>query len=286
MNSMGKIEGFKKLAFICMAMAALPVSALALPTVTLTLDDGSAAEADLNTGTFTVTRANDDNPGQALNVRVARAGDATIGVDYSIAPFAFIIQPNIYQVTLPANEASMTVTLTPVTDNLIEDVETAEFTLVGDELTYTVGTDTEAAIDITDDVAEVVLTLDDGNAAESGQDPGSFTVTRTSNAKFDAALHVRVARAGDATIGTDYSIAPFAFIIQPNIYQVTIPANETSMTVTLTPVLDSNEEEGDETAEFTLIGDGSTYTVGSPAFGIITIADFADLVFRDSFESP
>jgi len=164
MNSMGKIEGFKKLAFICMAMAALPVSALALPTVTLTLDDGSAAEADLNTGTFTVTRANDDNPGQALNVRVARAGDATIGVDYSIAPFAFIIQPNIYQVT--------------------------------------------------------------------------------------------------------------------------IPANETSMTVTLTPVLDSNEEEGDETAEFTLIGDGSTYTVGSPAFGIITIADFADLVFRDSFESP
>jgi hypothetical protein len=111
-------------------------------------------------------------------------------------------------------------------------------------------------------------------------------VTRTSNAKFDAALNVRVARTGDATIGADYSISPFSFIIQPNIYRVTIPANETSMTVTLTPVLDSNEEEGDETAEFTLIGDESTYTVGSPAFGIITIADFTDLVFRDSFESP
>jgi hypothetical protein len=81
-------------------------------------------------------------------------------------------------------------------------------------------------IDITDDVAEVVLTLDDGAAAESGQDPGSFTVTRTSNAKFDAALNVRVARTGDATIGADYNISPFSFIIQPNIYRVTIPANQ------------------------------------------------------------
>jgi hypothetical protein len=164
MNSMGIIEGFKKLAFICMTMASLPVTALALPTVTLTLDDGSSSEADLNTGTFTVTRANDDNPGQALDVRVALTGNATIGADYSISPF------NLFA--------------------------------------------------------------------------------------------------------------------QPNIYRVTIPANVTSTTVTLTPVLDSNEEEGDETAEFTLLGDGSTYTVGSPIFGIIIIADFTDLVFRDSFESP
>lgn len=161
---MGKIEGFKKLAFICMAMTALPVTAFALPTVTLTLDDGSSSEADLNTGTFTVTRANDENPGLALEVRVARTGDATIGADYSISPIDFIIQPNIYRVT--------------------------------------------------------------------------------------------------------------------------IPANETSTTVTLTPVLDSNEDEGDETAEFTLVGDGSPYTVGSPTFAVITIADFTDLVFRDSFESP
>jgi len=112
---MGKVDGFKKLAFICMAMAALPVTAFALPTVTLTLDDGSSSEADLNTGTFTVTRANDDNPGQALNVRVALTGDATIGSDYSISPFTFIGQPNIYRVTIAANETSATVTLTPVT---------------------------------------------------------------------------------------------------------------------------------------------------------------------------
>ncbi|MFC1796081.1 hypothetical protein ACFL1V_03190, partial [Pseudomonadota bacterium] len=190
------------------------------------------------------------------------------------------------RVTIAANQTSATVTLTPIKDNLIEDVQTAEFTLVGDETTYTVGTDTEAAIDITDDVAEVILTLDDGAAAEAGQDPGSFTVTRTSNAKFDAALNVLVALTGDATNGPDYSISPFTFVGQPNIYRVTIAANQTSATVTLTPVLDSNEEEGDETAEFTLVGDGSTYTVGSPVFGIITITNFTDLVFRDSFESP
>jgi hypothetical protein len=267
-------------------MATLPVTALALPTVTLTLDEGNAAEAGQVPGSFTVTRANDDNPGQALNVRVALTGDATRTVDYNISPFAFVGQPNIYQITIAANETSKMVILTPLTDNLIEPLETAEFTLVSDGSTYTVGNDTEATIEITDDVAEVVLTLDDGNAAESGQDPGSFTVTRTSNAKFDAALNVRVALTGDAARTVDYNISSFAFVGQPNIYQITIAANETSKMVILTPILDSNEEEGDETAEFTLVGDGSTYTVGSPVFGIIAIADFTDLVFRDGFESP
>ncbi|MFC1695217.1 hypothetical protein ACFL1C_03720, partial [Pseudomonadota bacterium] len=203
---MRKIDGFKKLALLCMAIAALPVTALALPTVTLTLDDGAAAEAGQDPGSFTVTRTNDDNPGQALNVRVLRTGDAAINSDYSISPFTFIIQPNTYQVTIPANRISATVTLTPVTDNLIEGTETAEFTLVGDGTTYTVGADTDASIDITDDVAEVILTLDDGAAAEAGQDPGSFTLTRTSNGKLDAALNVRVLRTGDAAINSDYSI--------------------------------------------------------------------------------
>ena len=46
-----------------------------------------------------------------------------------------------------------------------------------------------------------------------------------------------------------------------------------------------SEMEGDETAEFNLIGDDTTYTVGSLTNAVITIIDSVDLIFGDSFES-
>ena len=53
--------------------------------------------------------------------------------------------------------------------------------------------------------------------------------------------------------------------------------------MTITPRLDSNEEEGDEIVKFQLIGQ-NTHMLGSPTYAEITIADFINLVFKDSFE--
>ena len=269
--------------------AAVPSAAQAQPTVTLTSGDTNAAEADLDPASFTLTRTDDGNTAAALQVHVARDlnSTASYNVDYSITPFTFISQPNIHQVTIPANQLSATVTLTPYKDNLIEDVEAAAFTLISNGTAYTIGSDTDAEISISDDVAEVNLTLNDGSAAESDLNTGSFTVTRSSNGQLDAPLHIQVTRdlTSTASYNVDYSITPFTFIIQPDIHQVTIPANQLSATVTLTPIKDSNETEGDETAEFNLIGDDTTYTVGSLTNAVITIIDSVDLIFGDGFES-
>jgi hypothetical protein len=85
----------------------------------------------------------------------------------------------------------------------------------------------------------VTLQTTDGDAAEAGQDPGSFTVERTSDVNFDQQLHVLVARTGSATQNGDYTITPFSLNTHPNIYQVTIPASQARTVVTLTPVRDN-----------------------------------------------
>ena len=58
---------------------------------------------------------------------------------------------------------------------------------------------------ITDDVAVVTLTLDDGDAAELGQDPGIITVTRSDNGDTSQGLHVYMQQSGSAEYGPDFS---------------------------------------------------------------------------------
>ncbi|MFC1797413.1 hypothetical protein ACFL1V_10010, partial [Pseudomonadota bacterium] len=64
---------------------------------------------------------------------------------------------------------------------------------------------------------------------------------------------------------------------------VTIAANQSSATVTITPRLDSNEEEGDEIVIFQLVSN-NTYTLGIPNQANITITDFTNVVFKNGFE--
>ena len=54
-------------------------------------------------------------------------------------------------------------------------------------------------------IPTVTLTLDDGNASEATQDPGSFTITRTDDGSLAEALIVRVAISGNTQRDIDYS---------------------------------------------------------------------------------
>ena len=132
-------------------------------------------------------------------------------------------------------------------------------------------------------IQEVNLRLDDGDAAEAGQDPASFTVTRTTNGNLSQGITVHVAVDGSALIGTDYD-RPGVNWIGDNLYWIGIPANQTSITITLTPVLDMLEDEGDETIIVTLLDKAAEYTVGEPTVVSMTILDFQQIIFRDSFE--
>ena len=97
------------------------------------------------------------------------------------------------------------------------------------------------------------------NAAERGLVPGTFTVTRSGT--LAAALTVSYAISGNAAPGIDYSGLNGS---------VTIPANQASATLTVTPIADS-AAEGDETVTVTLAsGLASTF---ASANATVTIHD-------------
>ena len=249
--------------------------------VNLTLDDGVMDEASQGTGKFTVTRSSNGKLDAPLRVLFSFAGSAVNGTDYDASDQGYI-NANTRSLTIPANELSMSSTLTPIKDNLLEGEETLMWTLQPDNASYTVGADTLAEMTLTDDVAEVNLTLDDGVMDEASQGTGKFTVTRSSNGKLDAPLRVLFSFAGSAVNGTDYDATDQGYI-NANTRSLTIPANELSMSSTITPVKDF-VIEGDETVTWTLQSDNATYTVGSGILAEMTIADLIDLMFKDSFE--
>jgi len=258
-------------------------SALAQPTISLTNVDSTAAEAGQETAGFTVTRTDDANTAALLRVFVKVEGTATFGVDYSVTNLA---GSNPGYIDIQPNELSRSVVLTPRLDNFIEGEDTIKVTLL-DPLDanhqYTVGSPSVADFTLSDDVAEVILTLDDGEAAEAGQDPAGFTVTRNSQGNPAVLLRVFVRVEGTATFGVDYSVTNLA---GSNPGYIDIQPNELSRSVVLTPALEMLEEEN-ETIIITLLDflDGNhQYTVGTPSQAEAIILDFRDLVFSDSFE--
>jgi hypothetical protein len=268
-------------------LLALPIAAMGQPTVTLTVNDALADEAGQDLASFTVTRTDDSNTAAILFVWVTVGGTASAGIDYSLTNAVFRGGSD-YQVAIPGGQLSTTVTLTPLRDNLDEGAESFTVALrspgtAGSD--YTIGNPNSAELTIADDVAEVTVTLDDGSADEAGQDPASFTVTRSDSGNTATVLFVWVTIGGTASAGIDYSLTNAVFTGGTS-YRIVIPGNQLSTTVTLTPIVDQTLE-GDETATITLRSPGtagSDYTIGDPADVLIVIKDRTDSIFKDGFE--
>jgi serralysin len=160
------------------------------------------------------------------------------------------------------------VTLTPVRDNIIEGLENITFQLLPPQLAghdYTIGSPLSGSATISDDVAEVILTEGETMAAEAGQVPADFTVSRNMQGNFNTTLRVYLEMGGTALINTDYAPTNLT-AVGGSTYYVTIPTSMSSITVTLTPVRD-NIIEGLENITFQLLPPqlaGHDYTIGSP----------------------
>src|SRR5262249_28519348 len=107
------------------------------------------------------------------------------------------------------------------------------------------------------------------SGAEQASDPIVFTVTRNGNATNQ--ILVNLTWSGTATFGADYTVTVSGGSLSPNGQILTVNAGVTFVTLTLTPV-DDGLFEGSETASVT-IGNGTGYTVGTPASASGTIAD-------------
>src|SRR5262249_12084964 len=153
-----------------------------------------------------------------LIVNFTVGGTATNGTDYTTIPTS---------VTIPAGTASAAVTVSPIDDLLAEASETVVLTLAasGD---YRVVSPSAATVTILDNGPPVTIRAPDATAAETGPDPGPFTVPRTGGTTT-ADLTVNITISGTATNGADYSAIPAS---------VTIPAGQTAAIVAVNPIDD------------------------------------------------
>src|SRR6266487_486925 len=117
----------------------------ALPVVSITSTDTTAAEPGTDTASFTITRSGDTAAPLTVPLRIS--GTASNGVDYATLPTS---------VTLPAGVTSTNIVVTPLNDSASEPTETIIVTLTGSSQ-YNVRAATFVRIDLADD-GDVSLT--------------------------------------------------------------------------------------------------------------------------------
>ncbi|MBI4664028.1 MAG: glycoside hydrolase family 9 protein [Verrucomicrobia bacterium] len=234
-------------------------SAIILPTITVATPDPNAAEAGLESGTFSISRSG--STATALTVNYSVTGSATSGSDYASLASS---------VTIPVGAASATVVVTPVDDTLVEGSEAVTLT-VNASSAYTVAKSNSATVTIADNdstptptLPAVTVTATDANATEGNSDPGVFTFTRTGDTS--AALTVNYALDGTGIKWTDYRRLEGDMPIS-----ITLPAGAASATLTIF-AYDDTIVEGVESVVLTLTSN-SAYTVGSSSGATVNISD-------------
>ena len=181
----------------------------------ITATDSTAAEGG-DTGTITLIRTGRVDAARSVTLNIA--GSATAGADYTALPTA---------VTFPAGSATVLLTVTPKTDNLLElpEPETVIVSVAGDT---SAGSATVSIFDRRVSIAAI-----DAVASEAGLDPATLRITRTGS--LTSALAVAFSRAAASTAAaTDYTASPAS--------TVTIPAGSASADLVITPVQDTTSE--------------------------------------------
>ena len=167
-----------------------------------------------------------------LTVYYSLPGTATNGEDYEELPGS---------ITIPAGQRDITFAMTIIDDDEIEGDETVELTLTPDP-TYTfmnhagrIWDRIPVTIVDNDDKPTVEITVSDNQASEYG-DPGQFTISRTGDTSNPLTVDYWISTGWwhKAKNGIDYEAIPES---------ITIPAGESSITIDINPIDDSELEE-------------------------------------------
>ncbi len=242
-------------------------------TLTLTLADGDAYDLGGDSAATLTVADNDDTP--ELTVADAEASEdadlvfeltldpassGTVEVDYAItadtAQAADYTGTTSGTVTFAPGETSKDVTLDLVDDTLDELDETVTLTLSGLNGTASVA-DGVATGTITDDDPPQVTVASGGDITEG--ESAEFILTRASEDTGAALLVAFAVTGGDTALSDDPPVS------------ATIPANATTVTVSL-PTEDDATEESDATLTLTLT-DGDDYDLGDDSAATLTVQD-------------
>jgi Domain of unknown function (DUF4347)/FG-GAP-like repeat/Calx-beta domain len=228
-----------------------------LPTVTLSTQTPNITEGSNIPGVFHFARTGNTTNPLTVNYTV---GTNTTSSDYN--------ETLGVTVTIAAGQSVADITVTLVDDSIVEGIEYIELYLPTDpNYTVVAGTNSnDAVITIADNdvLPTVTIAAQDANAAEAGNDPGVFRITRTG--ATTSALTVNYQVSGNA-LTTDYTETLGG--------TVTIDIGQAFADITVTPV-DDPLVEGSEYIDLVLPSNAN-YTVGTPgnnsSYAEVTIAD-------------
>ncbi|MDX1557186.1 MAG: hypothetical protein R3212_14245, partial [Xanthomonadales bacterium] len=150
---------------------------------------------------------------------------------------------------------------------------------------YTIGSPSSGSATLDDDPAVVTLDVIEPVAIEGSGIPGEIQLGR-SGGNIGTPLRIYFTIDGTATRNVDYTLSPSPFGAGGNLFFLDMAANNTSLSIHVTALLDE-EEEMDESAEFQLApwqSPAHEYNIGVPAQGTVTIINL-DLIFRGGFET-
>ncbi|ARR44460.1 calcium-binding protein [Vibrio campbellii] len=253
-----------------------------------TVNEGDPATLD-------VTMSNASTTDTVVSMTLAD-GTADGGVDYTDTQVTITYADNStevvavnpdgsFDVTVPANDTTYSITVSTEDDDLFEGPET--FTLSGATAVQT--TSAEGTGTIVDDGSGPGPDPDDdrptvasiSSTTVNEGDPATLDVTMSNTSTTDTVVSMTLAD-GTADGGVDYTDTQVTITYADNStevvavnpdgsFDVTVPAMDTTFSVTM-ETLNDDIYEGDET--FTLSGSTSVQT--TPAVGTVTIDDEAD----------
>ncbi len=223
------------------------------PVVSINTTQPLATELNQEPGIFTITRQAADIS-QALPVTFTVIGTATEGEDYqSISTTA----------TIPADQATVDILVTPVIDGVWEVTEDVQITLVETTDYLVASMQNSARLEILDDRPIVSISASDANADETSADPGAFTISRTGSTAVALTVSYTVVSSSSATANVDYVGLP---------HTITVPAGASSATIPVTP-FDDILSESAETVEVVLSSASDYWIADEAKSALVTIAD-------------
>jgi cyclophilin family peptidyl-prolyl cis-trans isomerase len=203
---------------------------------------------------FTVTRTDgaNDNFAEPMTVAYSTSGTAVAGTNY----VAFS-----GSVTIPAGQASASISVQPIDDQVVDADTMLQITLTPGG-SYTLGSQNVAALTIDNtDLPTVSISPATSAVSENSTTPVTFTVTRA-NDDVTNPLTVDYSTNASAVAGTNYTALSGLVII---------PAGQTSATISVQPI-DDDVMDADTSLQITLTSEND-YTLGSPASAALTISN-------------
>ncbi|MHA3773190.1 Calx-beta domain-containing protein [Verrucomicrobiota bacterium sgz303538] len=225
--------------------------------VSISVSPASVSEDGSGNLVYTFTRAGVTSGSLTVNFSVG--GTAAFGTDFTQSG-AGAFSATGGTVTFAPGATTATVTIDPTADNTVEGDETTVLTVTSGT-GYNMGSTSVATGVISNDDADVTLSLSPTSVAEDGSGNLVYTFKRTGYTA--GALTVGYTVGGTATFNNDYTVLGAASF-SGTAGTVTFAAGSDTATVTIDPTPDTNAEP-DETVALTLTG-GTGYnatTVGA-----------------------